>query len=111
MSHSLRQHIQQIYTGFFMLSQQGTIDLRQIILRRTGGDFTHSNRVQSCLQVVLNDEIKLFYDAQDSWEIDEEYLHQADYYFKRSYAPSRLEFLGEQKNKIYPLGNTFAKIS
>ncbi|MFQ5577976.1 MAG: hypothetical protein ACE5G8_13415 [Anaerolineae bacterium] len=108
MSHSISIHIQQIYTGFFMLYKRGLIDLTQTILKENSVDTTKPQHLRNArhahLRVILNDDLKLHYDAHDSWEIDEEYLSQADFYFKRSFAPSRLENLGQRGAKIHPLG-------
>jgi hypothetical protein len=58
--------------------------------------------------VIVNNSLRLHYDTHDSWELDAEYLNETDYYFKRSYAPQRLQQLGEQRHKILPLGLNYA---
>lgn len=101
-------HIQQLYTGFFMLYKRGLIDLTQNILKEKRSDTTTvqhlRNGGQAHLRVILNNSLRLHYDAHDSWEIDEEYLSKADFYFKRSFSSSHLRNLGKDCQKIHPLG-------
>ncbi len=96
-------HIQQIYTGFSMLHQRGVIDMTQDVLGK--GPFQHLPAAgDPHLHVILNDGLRLHYDALDSWEVDEGYLGESDFYFKRSFSSARLENIGEGRRKIHPLG-------
>ena len=105
--HSNSPHLQLIYTGFFMLYKSGLIDINQKILKdvvirpRVNG---YRNEKLSHLCVILNNHIKIHYDLLDGWPVDQHYLNEADFYFKRSYSPSYLENIKEQRAKIFPLG-------
>lgn len=110
-SHSNPTHLQQIYTGFSMLHRSGRVRVRQGITRnaepRTGPQ--HLRDAPACrLSVLVNDRVRLEYDVHDSWEIDERGLANVDFYFKRSYAPERLEALGEGRAKVRALGLNYA---
>jgi hypothetical protein len=107
-SHSNSLHLQQIYTGFYMLHQSGLAALTQVTQAQNFIDSSkpphlHNSR-HAHLSVILNDCIKLHYDTHDSWEIDEEQLIQSDYYFKRSFSPDKLQALGKECKKVHPLG-------
>lgn len=96
-----------------MLYRSGLIDLTQDILKEeTIVDNTKVQHLRDArhahLRVIVNDRIKIHYDTHDSWEIDMEYLSETDYYFKRSFSPQRLQNLGEQRNKVHPLGLNYA---
>ena len=108
LSHYNGIHTQQIYTGFFMLYKRGLIDLTQKVLDKNIIDTTKPQHLWDArnthLRVILNGRLKLHYDAHDSWEIDEEYLREADFYFKRSFSHSYIENLGYSHKNIYPLG-------
>lgn len=91
-----------------MLYKMGIVSLDQRILKkkieyhskvRQLSDVKHAH-----LRVKLNQHINLHYDTHDSCEIDEEYLDESDYYFKRSYSPQYIQRMGEKGKKIYPLG-------
>lgn len=79
-----------------MLYKRGLIDISQHI--------TRDGRWRSHLRVILNNNLRLHYDTFDGWEIDEEYLSEADFYFKRSYSSPHIKKYGENRKKIYPLG-------
>lgn len=89
-------HIQQIYTGFFMLYKRGLIDLSQQIKK----DHNNLNH----LQVIVNKKVKVYYDMHDGCRISEKYLDESDFYFKRSFNPAHCKYLGEKARKIRPLG-------
>lgn len=107
-SHSASPHLSHIYTGFLILYKTGLIDLSQTLLK---DQLTEDNTKPSYLRdarhahlsVVVNNSLRIHYDTHDSREIDEEYLNQTDYYFKRSYSPSHISHLNQQ-GKILPLG-------
>ncbi len=106
----ISEHVQQLVTGLIRLHHQRIIKLTEPIVQEDviehhKPQHLHDARLAH-LSIVLNDSLKLYYDVHDSWEIDEEKLHQVDYYFKRSFAPAWLEALnlGEQRAKIFPLG-------
>lgn len=106
--HSNSKHLQYIYTGFSLLRRRGLIDLRQ---RIANDAIVLPQRVQHLrnarhahLKVIVNGALRLHYDTHDSEDIDEEYLAQADYYFKRSYSEAHLRRRGYDTTKIRPLG-------
>ena len=107
-SHSVSQHIQQLYTGYYMLQRRGLIRLTQEIQDVKVLDETRPRHLQNAryphLRVVLNGRVKVHYDAHDSWEIDENFLAEADLYFKRSFSSERLDQLITGREKIRPLG-------
>jgi hypothetical protein len=106
--HSVSVHTKQIYTGFFMLYKMGIVDLAQVIVKEKIMDGTKKQDLRDAkhahIRVTLNDGINLHYDTHDSQEIDEAYLYEADYYFKRSYSSEQLQDIGDQRRKIHPLG-------
>lgn len=112
LSHSNPTHLQQIYTGFAMLHRSGRVRVRQRIVRdvepRMGPQ--HLLDAPDCrLSVVVNDRVRLEYDVHDSWEIDERLLANANFYFKRSYAPERFATLdSDARAKLRPLGLNYA---
>ena len=96
LAHSTSIHVQQLYTGLSMLHHRGIIRLKQDTLRR-GRRLNHA-------RVILNDNIRLHYDMFDGWKVDEQYLDEADLYFKRSYAPQQFVIYGSRRRKIHPFG-------
>ena len=106
-SHSNGPHLQQTYAGFLMLQRRGLIDLEQRVSAARAVIPTRTEHLRDArkahLKVVVNSELTLHYDAHDSWEIDEEFLAGADYYFKRSFSEAHAQQL-EAREKIYPLG-------
>jgi hypothetical protein len=91
--------LQQLYTGLFLLHKSGLIDLKQTVIRHKG-----EKDESQYARVIVNDEIKLYYDMKDGWGIDKESLSNSDFYFKRSYSPIHLKSLGDQQRKIFPYG-------
>jgi len=95
-----------------MLYKRGLINITQKIIKEKKNNITKPWHLrdarQAHLRVILNNSLKLHYDAHDSWEIDQEYLSEADFYFKRSFSSSHLEDLKKERKKIYPLGLNYA---
>ena len=89
-------HVEQIYTGFFMLHRADLVRVTQ----NTGFKYKWSTH----LRVILNDKIKLHYDVFDGSKIDADYLDEADFYFKRSYSLNHLQAYGENQKKVHPFG-------
>lgn len=106
--HSGSDHVQQLYTGFHMLKRRGLVDVRQVptkvVLDRPELPRHLRGARHAHLRAVLGDGTKIHYDAHNSWEIDTEFLEEADVYFKRSYAPRRLASLGLASDKVHALG-------
>jgi hypothetical protein len=107
--HSNSIHLQQLYTGFFLLSQIGLINIKQVMRNRYLRDDSvpqHLRRdaLNAHLDVELNGSIKIHYDTHDSWEINKNFLRESDYYFKRSFSKKSTLNTGENAKKLRPLG-------
>ncbi len=108
---SAASHLLPIFTGFLMLHRDGRARVSQRIQPSRGPNAGpgHLRDVHdSQLRVVLDERIRIHYDTHDSWEILDEYLDETDFYFKRSYAPERLGYLGERGARVRPLGLNWA---
>ncbi len=92
------QHLQQIYTGFFLLYKQGRINLSQQIKQIPLRKFEELH-----IKVIINNEITLYYDMHDCGNIEPAFLEGVDFYFKRSYSPKLIENL-EGREKVFPFG-------
>ena len=105
------EHLRQIYTGYNLLHQKGFLTLKQTI----PGEFLQNKDAANRwvdyrffnTKVVLNQKIRLCYDTHDWNWIDEEILHETDFYFKRSYDPKYVSSLAE-KDKIFRLGLNYS---
>ena len=103
---SLGPQLSQLFTGFGLLNKAGVIRLSQecgnnnFIAKNENAHYRNARN--SDLLVLLNDDVRVFYDTQDSHEIDEFALKQVDLYFKRSYAPTKIP--KDFEAKIFPLG-------
>lgn len=106
--HSNSGHIQQLFTGFLMLHRRGLINLKQRVIKKNVIDLTKPPYLQDArhahLHVILNDSLHLHYDMHDSQEIDQEYLQESHFYFKRSYSSSLIKKSEEYRKKIFPFG-------
>lgn len=91
-------HLQQIYTGFFLLHKKGVIKLSQTIRKIPWRRFEELH-----VKVILNDELTLYYDMHDCGVILPEYMEGVDFYFKRSFSPKLIENLPD-KEKVFPYG-------
>jgi hypothetical protein len=109
---SISTHIDQLYAGFTCLHREGLIRLKQSPLRSlktTSRGLAHLHSARPAhLTAVLNRTIRIHYDTHDSWEIDEQALADSNWYFKRSFAPERLESYGPDRSRIRPLGLNYA---
>ena len=85
-------HLQQIYTGFELLHQAGVIEYQQAF--DVNSENVKNNLKQSAsthsggLEVILDSNITIYYDMNDSHEVDQEALIKCDVYFKRSFNKS-----------------------
>lgn len=109
--YSNAEHLQHIYTGLSLLEKNGLITLEQEIqnvntLDNSKSPHTRNAKLTHC-KVIINNQITLFYDMHDSWEVDEEELEKCDHYFKRSYSAKKLKNLGTIAKKVHPLGLNF----
>jgi hypothetical protein len=106
--NSNSRHLQQLYTGFFLLSKMGLIKLKQVIKKGLQIDDSKPQHLRDSfeahLDLVLNADINVHYDTHDSREINESSFHKSDFYFKRSFSKKRI--LNDKKNstKLQPLG-------
>lgn len=107
LSHTNAEHLQQLYTGFSMLHRKGTLQFIQRISRADIIDTTKPPHLLDVkyahCKVVVNDNIVLYYDVHDSFEIDPEDVRNVDFYFKRSYSDKEVQKIND-KGKIFPLG-------
>jgi hypothetical protein len=99
-TNSNSRFLQQIYTGFFLLYKTGLIDLKQVFNTKKGNKLND----RPCIHVVVNDSVKIFYDAIDGYGIQNEDLEDSHYYFKRSYYSKYILALGAQSKKVFPFG-------
>lgn len=102
-------HVQQILTGYFLLKQQGRISLVSKIEDIQFNDMRKPQHIRDAkkyhLKVVIDNEITVYYDMHDSYEIDREELSNVDIYFKRSYLSSYIDSFEEDKSKkVFELG-------
>ncbi len=93
-------HLQQLFTGFYLLKKQGIINAQEIIEKRELGLFEETH-----LKVRINNKINVLYDMHDSKNIRSECLEGIDFYFKRSFSSEYIEkFSVNDREKIYPFG-------
>jgi len=112
--HSNSPHLSQLFTGLWLLHTTGHIHLSQEC--RTANYFDNKSQPQHLRKawqehvlVVMNHNIRLYYDCHDSHEIDQSAANEADYYFKRSYLSAAIPH--SLKAKVFPLGLTYALYS
>lgn len=104
------QGIQQIFTGFSLLSRCGYITLRQKFLPDEGKIVARSKHWADYhfynLIVTINGKFRVCYDTHDWNWIDRDVLSAVDFYFKRSYDEKYLEseFLQSDRLKLFPMG-------
>lgn len=111
--HSCSSHLQQLYTGFDMLAESGTIKLRQKFVNSSSISASRKKHLKKAARAHLIVELLtgerqksiLHFDNADSPEIDESNLQNCDIYFKRSFSRRYInERHSEHKDNIYPLG-------
>jgi hypothetical protein len=104
---SNREHLQQLYTGFYLLHRRGLVRLRQE-LRPAETDPSRPKHLRDAaltqLRVVVGGRLIVHYDVHDSFEVDRRDLERADVYFKRSFSPALARTLDEGGRKLRPLG-------
>lgn len=107
--HSLSPHLQQIYTGFFLLRQRGLVSLHQKLnpkeIRYDSVAPHLKDAGKAHLSAFINENVRIHYDTHDSVEIPTSELNVCDFYFKRSYSQSYVQNLSvDQRKKVVPLG-------
>lgn len=115
MCHSVSGHVQQLYTGFKMLADDGRIDITQQLRTSHTNGVGGSNRPQylrdaldAHLMVEVSDSTRrvvLYFDNHDSRELDDQALAECDFYFKRSYSSDYVSRThADSAQKVHPLG-------
>ncbi|MGZ8213583.1 MAG: hypothetical protein ACXWTP_03685 [Methylosarcina sp.] len=106
--HSESPHLQQLYTGFYLLYKKGVIDLKQQFVQVDPINTSKPQHLKDAqhahLDVILNGTLNLHYDTHDAEEIDEDCLEKCNFYFKRSFLRKYIATLSSHQEKIYPLG-------
>jgi hypothetical protein len=96
-------HLTQLYTGFGLLAKRGMI---QVTFTKDKG-YKAGVLAAPKLKVVINDSLRVLYDACDDGRIHESELADYDFYFKRSFRPDTVARLRESA-KVHPLGLNYA---
>jgi hypothetical protein len=110
-SHSLAQHLHQVYTGFVMLHRMGLIRLTQQCRRDVlpACEEQHlADAGEAHLRVLVNGRIRLHYDFHDAHELNADNVDACDFYFKRSYLPEYVGNLPRGREKVFPLGLNYS---
>ena len=111
--HSIDNHLQQLYTGFKLLGDNGLIHVTQDICQHDTNNMSSVQHLREAtlahLRVQVTDKdnrnLMLYFDNHDSREINKTHLRDCDVYFKRSFSRDYVtDFHIEDKAKIYPLG-------
>ncbi|WP_371375733.1 hypothetical protein [Thalassotalea aquiviva] len=101
-------HLQQLYTGFDLLDKQGLINLTQNINSQSSHYQNNKYKVAGVhtggLRAIVNQNIKVFYDAVDAHALDHQALAWCDIYFKRSFNHSIHQ---QMSDKVAPLDLNF----
>lgn len=105
----MSEHLQQLYTGLWMLHQAGVIELTQRTrkenVRYAAGGAHLKDAGHAHMDVEINNELRLHFDTHDSMEIARGELESCDIYLKRSYLPAYVDQLpATQARKVLPLG-------
>jgi hypothetical protein len=97
-------HTQQILTGYFLLKREGILDYKSKIKKNN----LNSELKAYHVKVVIEDEIIIYYDLTDGYEINMEELDKVNIYFKRSYLDAYINSLERSKSKkIVALGMNY----
>lgn len=110
--NSVSPHLQQLFTGFKMLQDEGVIKVKQkfskhVQKRNADQYLKDSSRTHLKVDVMVKKKqrVTLFFDTHDAKEIDNIDLIKCDLYFKRSFSQ---EYISKNHNrnikKIHPLG-------
>jgi hypothetical protein len=102
-------HLQQIYTGFRMLSDNRLLNVKSVFHHPLQASISNDENQKFLLyvEVILNSGARrlMVFDTHDSYRIDPKILSHSDIYFKRSYYRKYImEELPKKSEKIYPLG-------
>jgi hypothetical protein len=99
-------HLSQLLTGFAELARKGAVELTQELrpsppARRETLAHLRTAHLDH-MEVVVDGARRLYFDTHDSWELDPQGLERCDVYFKRSFAPARID--PAVRHKVLPLG-------
>lgn len=99
MCASASAYLRQVYTGFGLLARRGVVDveIKRGVQHASGQPLKHR------LNVVLNGEISICYDAGDRPALYEDDVSACDLYFKRSYDPTVVDRRSD-RHRVRPLG-------
>ena len=101
--HSVNHHLAQLYTGFTLLAKRGSVDLEQRY-RAKPAPRDLSEKSYVALRVLVNGDLRVFYDVHDSDRIKASDLDDCDVYFKRCLRPERIPGPPDRAAKVRPLG-------
>jgi hypothetical protein len=102
-------HLQQAYSGFSMLRFEKIISLTQKFqspskeLINAFSEQHLKQHYQSCFIAEIDNKTTVAFDMHDSYEINPYLIEHCDFYVKRSYEPSYIEFL-KLTGKCIPYG-------
>lgn len=103
--HYPQDHIAQILTGFSQLKEEDGYRVVFHDISKTDSGRSHHRGV---VDVITDDGKMLVYDVMDGYQVPDVmnyYIHDCDYYFKRSFSREKNEeMFGEDSRKMYPLG-------
>lgn len=103
---SRASHLSQLLAGFSLLARRGAIRLSQEIRKldyaRPAEPFHLRHARREHMLVSVDDQLRLYFDVHDSFEIDLEAATDADFYFKRSYWSPAIP--ATIRAKVVPLG-------
>jgi hypothetical protein len=102
-------HLQQLLTGFALLSASGVLRLKQDLALEDSGDGLlprWAGHESYNLIATLNGRTRICYDTHDSGWIDKRVVQSVDFYFKRSFDPVwvRSNLPASEHAKVFPLG-------
>ncbi len=97
-------HINQVITGFSLLSAQGKIKLKYSLPPKTYGAYQYI--ASSAVLAEINNELKIYFDMHDSGKIDLNALSKVDIYLKRSFNSIEVKN-SDFQNHVFPFGLNF----
>jgi hypothetical protein len=103
--HSASPHLQQLFTGLFLLKQKGFLSYSQTLLKPEEIErrFGIGRLKRETAILVLDDGLRLFYDIHDGPGINPEAVENVECYFKRSLDPQTAGQCPDP-GKVHPYG-------
>jgi len=102
--HANTEHLQILYTGFAMLSQQGKISLQYKILKNLPASLPKLSPAE--LLVEINENTRVVFDMGDFGEMHSAIYESIHAYIKRSF-PLHINISDNSSPKLIPLGLTY----